>query len=129
MRLIRMMGVSVADYLRFTQRYNVYHDGTREIQDLSEARRRVEALHYKHLDLEPRTRFLYLGKNAINAAPREFRNLQFLQNDENVFLIPHPSGCNRVYNDSDALDRTSMLLRSIWRDSLEVTGGSHSATE
>lgn len=129
MRLIRMLGVSVADYLRYTQRYNVYHDGTREIQDLEEARRRVEALHYKHQDLNAKVKFLYLGKAAMNAAPREYRKLQFLQRDENVYLIPHPSGCNRIFNDRDALDRTSMLLRSIWRDSQESIPDSQTESE
>lgn len=128
MRLIRMMGISVSDYLRFTQRYNVYHDGHREIHDLEEARRRVEALHYKHLDLNPQTIFLYLGKSALNAAPREYRKLAFLRNEENVYVVPHPSGCNRVYNDADVTDRTSLLLKSIWRQSQEFTTDSPEAT-
>lgn len=129
MRLIRMMGVTVSDYLRHTQRYNVFHDGRREIQDLEEARRRVKALHFKHADLNPRTLFLYLGKTTITAAPEEYRDLQFLQSRGNVCLIPHPSGCNRVFNDGEVLDRTSLLLKSIWRHSQEIISGSHSETE
>jgi hypothetical protein len=117
-RLIRMMGVTVSEYLRYTQRYNVFHDGEREMPTLEEARRRVAALHYKHVDLNPETSFLYLGKAAIGAAPTEYRDLQFLQTRGNVYLIPHPSGCNRIYNDVTALDRVSLLLRSIWRDSV-----------
>jgi hypothetical protein len=118
-RLIRMMGVSVSEYLRFTQRYNTFHDGHREMSSLEEARRRVAALHFKHLDLNPDTHFLYLGKTAVSAAPLEFRDLQFLQGRDNVWLIPHPSGCNRIYNDAGSLDRVSLLLNSIWRDSVK----------
>lgn len=117
MRLIRMMGVSVSDYLRYTQRYNAFHDGERELVSLEEARRRLAALHFKHVDLNPDTLFLYLGKSALTAAPPEYRDLQFLQSRGNVYLIPHPSGCNRIYNDGAALDRTSQLLNSIWRQS------------
>lgn len=127
-RLIRMFGVPVSEYLRFTQRYNVYHDGAVEITDLSEARRRVAALHFKHVDLNPETNFLYLGKRAIAAAPEEYRDLQFLQNRGNVWLIPHPSGCNRIYNDVSTLDRTSLLLKSVWRQSMETIGGSQTVT-
>lgn len=117
MRLIRMLDVTVADYLRFTQRYNVYHDGYNEITNLEDARRRVEALHFKHEDLNPNVLFLYLGKAAINAAPRQCRHLHFLESEGNVYLVPHPSGANRVYNDRGTLDQTSLLLRSIWRQS------------
>lgn len=115
------MGVSVSEYLRFTQRYNAYHDGSVEIKDLELARRRMKALHFKHKDLNPETAFLYLGKSAINAAPDEYRDLQFLQGRDSVYLIPHPSGCNRVYNDGEAVDRTSELLKSIWRQFVKPT--------
>jgi hypothetical protein len=124
-----MFDVTVADYLRYTQRYNVYHDGTEPIEDLEKARRRVEALHYKHLDLNPQTVFLYLGKAALNGAPREYRKLPFLRSEENVYVIPHPSGVNRVYNDADITDRTSLLLRSIWRQSQEFRSDSQTETD
>lgn len=114
-RLIRMIGVPVSEYLRYTQRYNAYHDGENAISDLAEARRRLQAIHYHYMDLYPEVQFLYLGKSALNAAPREYRKLQFLQNRDNVWLIPHPSGVNRVYNDESVVDRTSELLKSIWR--------------
>lgn len=110
-----MIGVPVSEYLRYTQRYNAYHDGENAISDLAEARRRLQAIHYHYMDLYPEVQFLYLGKSALNAAPREYRKLQFLQNRDNVWLIPHPSGVNRVYNDESVVDRTSELLKSIWR--------------
>ena len=122
-RLIRMFNVPVSEYLRFTQRYNAYHDGEREITDLAEARRRMQAIHFHHVDVNPDVHFLYLGKAAVNAAPKEYRRLEFLQNRGNVWLIPHPSGVNRIYNDELYVERTSELLKSIWRRS-RVTQGS-----
>lgn len=114
-RLIMLFGVNISEYLKHTSRYNVFRD-ERGPLTLEVARERVSRIHFKHMEMDPKTPFIFLGKSAIRCAPLKFRDLQFLQGEDNVYLIPHPSGQNRFYNDAEDKNRVSALLRKIWRE-------------
>lgn len=112
-RLIQLFGVTSDEYLSGTYRYNVFRDESGPLT-LEVARKRVERLYFKHRDLWKETPFVFLGKAAVRTAPQEFRELQFLQSKGDVYLIPHPSGVNRFYNDDEDKNRVASILRELW---------------
>jgi hypothetical protein len=112
-RLIRLLGMSENEYLSRTIRYNVVKEGSISTAE-PDIRREVRGL-LAHHRLDKETRFIFLGRSAANAAPPEFRNLEFCQPLEDVMIIPHTSGRNRFYNSEANVRLVEESLRKFTR--------------
>lgn len=95
-RLMDLLDMRPARFLE-TSRYNVVDDHTTSTADMA-VRSRVALRMRQHRETCLHSRFLFLGKSAIRAAPPQYRNLEFGHCIGDVMLIPHPSGVNRYYN-------------------------------
>lgn len=94
--LIKLLGMTNEEYLMNTTRYNVVDnpdDGT-----LSGRRRVHERMLLERVKTGHDTKFLFLGKEALRAAPLQYRFLEYGRPHDNVMVIPHTSGRSRYYN-------------------------------
>lgn len=92
-RLSRLLGFNNEDYLANTARLNAVDDKSSTASTV--ARLRVEDF-LRRAGSEP---FIVLGKSALRAMPSKYRRMQFGEIVDNVLLLPHTSGVNRVWND------------------------------
>lgn len=92
-RLIRLLNLTTEGYLANTSRLNAVDDKSSTASSV--ARLRVEEF-LRRAGSEP---FIVLGKSAIKAMPAKYRKMQFGEIVDNVLLLPHTSGVNRVWND------------------------------
>lgn len=92
-RLARLLNLNTAEYLANTSRLNAVDDKSSTAS--TEARLRVEEF-LQRAGSEP---FIVLGKSALRAMPTKYRKMQFGDISDNVLLLPHTSGVNRVWND------------------------------
>jgi hypothetical protein len=95
-RLRELLQLDTARYYE-TSRYNVVNDKTTSTADF-QVRSRVALLMQQHRNAFLGVRFIFCGKAAINAAPPQYRRLEFGHCLGDVMLIPHPSGVNRYWN-------------------------------
>ncbi len=92
-RLMRLLELSQEEYLASTSRLNAVDDKSSTAS--TEARLRVEEF-LQRAGSEP---LIVLGKSALRAMPAKYRKMQFGEIVDNVLLLPHTSGVNRVWND------------------------------
>jgi hypothetical protein len=92
-RLFRLLSLTQEVYLANTSRLNAVDDQSSTASTV--ARQRVEEFH-RSAGQNP---FIVLGKSALKAMPVRYRKMQFGDIVENVLLLPHTSGVNRVWND------------------------------
>lgn len=92
-RLIRLLDYNTEAYLANTSRLNAVDDRSSTASTV--ARLRVEEF-LQRAGSEP---FIVLGKSALKAMPSKYRKMQFGDIIDNVLLLPHTSGVNRVWND------------------------------
>ncbi len=106
-KLINLLGVSTEHYLEHSCRYNVFNNGTEDV-GLDAARRRVEHLMTWHLTQHQDPRFVFVGGEALRAAPQFYRRMLPIQINDAVLYLPHTSGVNRWYNSPE----NTMVARS-----------------
>jgi hypothetical protein len=94
-RLIQMLGIPVATYLRKVIRYNVVDNHDDGI--LSGRKRLLERMDF-HRRRSSNVRFVFLGRETIRGAGPPYSKIPFGTVHGDVMLIPHPSGRNRYYN-------------------------------
>jgi hypothetical protein len=93
-RLYRLLSLTKEEYLANTARLNAVDDPASSTSS-PVARLRVEYFLFEAAS-EP---FIVLGKSALKAMPPKYRKMQFGDIIDNVLLLPHTSGVNRVWND------------------------------
>ncbi len=106
--LIEMLGITETEYLAETVRYNVLDDT--DIHSTG-GRGRVQTRIDFHVGMCVDPHFLFLGKIALNAAPKLYRKMEFGIPRDNFMVIPHPSGRNRYYNSQANSDFIIQSLR------------------
>lgn len=114
-RLIDLMGLTRDQYLYGTLRHNVV-DTAWESTTSDRARRKVSYVMNVERELDPEAKFLFVGRQTIQAAPKDYRDMVFGEVRNNVLLIPHTSGKNFFYNDPEATERIRKALRSFISD-------------
>jgi hypothetical protein len=109
-KLIALLGVSQADYLANSSRYNTFHDGE-GLLALNPARQRVQAIFTQALVQHTFPCFIFVGAEALRCAPQFYRSMQFLEARDLVFYLPHTSGVNRWYNSAENTTQARHKLR------------------
>jgi hypothetical protein len=66
--------------------------------------------------------FIVLGKSAVKAMPAKYRKMEFGEIKDNVLLLPHTSGVNRVWNDPDFAAKMQQVARDFIHDSKRDSG-------
>jgi len=92
-RLHRLLSLTQEAYLANTSRLNAVDDKSSTASTV--ARQRVE----EFLRTAGQNPFIVLGKSALRAMPAKYRKMAFGEIKDNVLLLPHTSGVNRVWND------------------------------
>jgi len=116
-RLHRLLGLSQAEYLASTSRLNAVDDKSSTASSV--ARQRVE----EFLLSASQNPFIVLGKSAIKAMPAKYRKMEFGEIKDNVLLLPHTSGVNRVWNDPDFAAKMQQVARDFIHDTKRDSGG------
>ncbi len=96
-RLIALLGVPELEYLERSDRYNAFHDGE-QLLNLTQARERLAEIMRARSEEHPDPRFVFLGAEALRAAPPAYRRMGFLEVRGTALALPHTSGVNRWYN-------------------------------
>ena len=104
-RLYRLLSLTKEEYLAVTIRLNAADDNSSTSS--AGARSRVEDF-LRDSAAEP---FIVLGKSALKAMPSKYRKMEFGQIIDNVLLLPHTSGVNRVWNDKEFTARMQDIAR------------------
>jgi len=106
-RLMRLLNFNnKEDYLAVTTRLNAVERGSASSASL-ESRSRVASFLAK-AGSKP---FIVLGKSAIKAMPAKYRKMSFGEILDNVLLIPHTSGVNRYWNNSETTAKMQKVAR------------------
>lgn len=120
-RLMRLLELSQAEYLTSTSRLNAVDDKSSTASSV--ARQRVE----EFLNSAGQNPFIVLGKSAIKAMPAKYRKMDFGEIKDNVLLLPHTSGVNRVWNDPAFTAKMQRIAREFIHDSIRTSKGNTSA--
>lgn len=121
-RLARLLKLNTAEYLVNTSRLNAVDDKSSTAS--AEARLRVEEF-LQRAGSEP---FLVLGKSAIKAMPVRYRKMAFGDIIDNVLLLPHTSGVNRVWNDPAFTAEMQRIAREFVHEQRSSTARSGEAS-
>ena len=105
-RLYRLLSLTQEEYLAGTIRLNAADDFVVSTSSAG-ARSRVESFLHDSA-AEP---FIVLGKSALKAMPTKYRKMDFGEIIDNVLLLPHTSGVNRVWNDPVFSARMQQIAR------------------
>ena len=103
--LMRLLSLSREEYLSTTIRLNAVDDQSSTASSV--ARQRVE----EFLAAADQNPFIVLGKSALKAMPAKYRKMGFGQIEDNVLLLPHTSGVNRVWNDREFSADMQLIAR------------------
>ncbi len=87
----------------------MFHDGDREVA-LPLARRRVEWIITRSIVEHGTPRFVFVGKEALRAAPQIYRRMGFCAAEDLVLCLPHTSGVNSWYNSDE---NTQLAARAL----------------
>jgi hypothetical protein len=109
--LMRLLELSQAEYLTSTTRLNAVDDKSSTASTV--ARQRVE----EFLQAAGQNPFIVLGKSALKAMPAKYRKMAFGEITDNVLLLPHTSGVNRVWNDPAFTAQMQRIAREFINES------------